>query len=265
MKKQVLTELKGIFPQEFQQNSAHRFRHPQDLQVGFAYFNYLVNRPNFLSSTMCGLQDKKPDMNHDCWFEEGHIRTIESLLYGNIPPAGFHDSFQRCLHNGSGLTSDLQFPTEAEKTIAVSIKDMEHCIDMPQLRSSLQKEKGYRLKMGTDVTFQMLRDDYQTTMDRLQSTRDRQTKFICLNDDMKSPSIDLRYAFKQLMEDLWPVPSSFELQARPIAPNESNRGMSHEEGKFPYQFYILIFISGCTLILVLILRICASRTRRKTT
>lgn len=38
--KQVLTELKGIFPQEFQLNSAHRFRRPRDLQVGLAYFNY---------------------------------------------------------------------------------------------------------------------------------------------------------------------------------------------------------------------------------
>lgn len=265
MKKQVLTELKRIFPQEFQQNSAHRFRHPQDLQVGFAYFNYLINRPSFLLSTMCGLHEQRPDKDHNCWFEEHHIRTLESLMYGTTPPAGFHDSFQRCLHNGSGFTSDLQFPNEAETKTAVPIKDVERCIDMPKLRSSLQKEKGYRLKMGTDVTFHMLRDEYQTTMNQLQSTRDRRTKFICLNDDMKNPSIDLRRAVKQLLEDLWPVPSIFELQARPVAPNESNKAIPHGEGDFPYILYIFIFISGCALILVLFMRIWARRFRRKAT
>ncbi|KAJ5913150.1 hypothetical protein N7504_002033 [Penicillium tannophilum] len=238
---------------------------PQDLQVGFAYFNYLINRPSFLSSTMCGLQEQSPEKSRNCWFEEHHIRTLESLLYGITPPAGFHDSFQRCLHNGSGFTSDLRFPTEAEKKIAVPIKDVERCIDMPKLRSNLQKEKGYRLKMGADVTFHMLRDEYQTTMNQLQSTRDRRTKFICLNDDMKSPSIDLRRAFKQLLEDLWPAPSIFELQARPIAPNESNKAIIHEERNFPYILYTFIFILGCTLILVLFLRIWVRRIRRKAT
>ncbi|KAJ5992581.1 hypothetical protein N7451_008305 [Penicillium sp. IBT 35674x] len=265
MKRQILAELKRTFPQEFQQNSVHRFRHPRDLQVGFAYFNYLVNRPNFLYSTMCGLQDQRPDMARNCWLEEYHIHTLESLLYGMTPPAGFHDSFQRCLHNGSGLTGDLQFPTGAAKRIAVPIKDVERCIDMPKLRSNLQKEKGYRLKMGTDVTFHMLRDQNQTTMDQLQSTRDRRTKFICLNDDIKSPSVDLRFAFEQLLEELWPVPSIFELQTRPTAPNESNRVVSHEGGNSPYISYVFVFISGCTVILALFLRIWARRTRRKTT
>jgi UDP-N-acetylglucosamine-lysosomal-enzyme len=265
MSKQIFTELKGMFPQEFQLNSAHRFRHPSDLQVGFAYFNYLVNRPNFLSSTLCGLQDQYLDINQNCWLEEDNIRTLESLIYGVSPPADFHDSVQRCLHNGSQFTNDQQSPTQTRDTMPVSIKDVERCIDMSGLRSHLQRKKGYRLRMGTDVTFHMLGDDYQTTMDQLQSTRDRPTKFICLNDDMNNPPIDLRHAFKHLLEELWPVPSIFELHARRVDHNEGTKTMSYEDDTSPHLFFILMFLSGSILILVLFLRISVSRTRRKTT
>jgi UDP-N-acetylglucosamine-lysosomal-enzyme len=265
MSKQIFTELKGMFPREFQLNSAHRFRHPSDLQVGFAYFNYLVNRPNFLSSTLCGLQDQYLDIHQNCWLGEDNIRTLESLLYGVSPPADFHGSVQRCLHNGSQFTNDQQSPIQIRDTTPVSIKDVERCIDMSGLRSHLQRKKGYRLRMGTDVTFHMLGDDYQTTMDQLQSTRDRPTKFICLNDDMNNPPIDLRHAFKHLLEELWPVPSTFELHARRVDHNEGTKTMSYEDDTSPHLFFILMFLSGSILILVLSLRISLSRTRRKTT
>ena len=265
MNKQIFSELKGMFSQEFQLNSAHRFRHPSDLQVGFAYFNYLVNRPDFLSSTLCGLQGQSLDRNQSCWLGEDNIRTLENLLYGVSPPAEFHDSFQRCLHNGSQLTNGLQSPTQTWDTTPVSIKDVERCIDMSRLRSHLQGRKEYKLRMGTDVTFHMLGDDYQSTMDQLQSTKDRLTKFICLNDDMNNPPIDVRHAFRHLLEELWPLPSSFELQARRVDHNEGIKPMSYEDDTSPHVYFILMCLSGSILVLVLSLRISASRTRRKTT
>lgn len=264
MNKQILIELKGLFPQEFQLNSAHRFRHPRDLQVGFAYFNYLVNRHDILSSTLCGLRDQDIDMNRNCRVEEDNIRTFESLLCGTSPPAGFDDSIQRCLHNDSEFTNNLKLPTKTGNTTGFSITDVERCIDMPELRSRLQK-KGYILKMGTDVAFHMLGDDYQTTMDQLQSTRDRPSKFICLNDDMKSPSTEVRLALRQLLEHLWPVPSTLELPTKPVDYHGGNRAILHVYDMSPRLFVILFLMFGSILILVLFSRISARRTRRKMT
>ncbi|KAJ5770822.1 uncharacterized protein N7511_002873 [Penicillium nucicola] len=200
MNKQIFTELKILFPEEFQVNSAHRFRHPQDLQVGFAYFNYLVNRHEFLSSTD-GFLDQEIDINRNCSIEGDHVRTFE-------------------------------------------------------------QKKGYQLKMGTDVTFHMLGDDYQTTMDQLQSTRDRPTKFICLNDDMKNPSIEVRHALRQLLEDLWPLPSAFEL-AKPVDYHAANGAFPPVDYMIPRLSLIPIFFVGSTLVLLLLLRVSARRTRRK--
>ena len=261
MSKRILTELKSLFPQEFQLNSAHRFRHPRDLQVGFAYFNYLVNRHDFLSSTLCGLKDPDSDINRNCRVEEDNIRTFESLLCGTSTPADFHNSVQRCLHNDSKFTDNPALPTKTGNTTGFSIKDVERCIDMPELRSRLQK-KGYRLKMGTDVSFHMLGDDYQTTMDQLQSTRDRPTKFICLNDDMKSPSAEVRHALRQLLEDLWPVPSTLELPKYPVVYHGGNVLILHVNDMFPRRLFILFLFFGSILILVSFLRISARRTRR---
>lgn len=261
MNKQILTELKSLFPQEFQLNSAHRFRHPRDLQVGFAYFNYLVNRHDFLSSTLCGLKDPDSDINRNCRVEEDNIRTFESLLCGTSTPADFHKSVQRCLHNDSKFTDNPALPTKTGNTTGFSMKDVERCIDMPELRSRLQR-KGYRLKMGTDVAFHMLGDDYQTTMDQLQSTRDRPTKFICLNDDMKSPSAEVRHALRQLLEDLWPVPSTLELPKYPVDYHGGNVSILHVNDMFPRLLFILFLFFGSILILVSFLRISARRTRR---
>ncbi|KAJ5701289.1 hypothetical protein N7488_008837 [Penicillium malachiteum] len=141
-KKQTLIELKDIFSHEFQQNSFHKFRHPRDLQVSFAYFDYLINRPYFLSE-LCHSESKYCDMHQtDSW-----------------------------------------------------------------------SSQVYELKMDGDVTFHMLGDDHQTTMDKLNSTRKHPTKFICLNDDMKNQSVELTFALHDLLESLWPVPSTFEFDA----------------------------------------------------
>lgn len=262
MNKQILNELKEMFPQQFQQNSAHRFRHPRDLQVGFAYFNYLINRHNFLSSTLCGLGGQDIETSHNCRVEESEIITLESLLHGTSIPAGFHDFIQICLHNSSDFKSNLKLPMRTGNTTGFFIKDVERCIDMSSVRSRLQT-RGYRLKMGTDVTFHMLRDDYQTTIDQLNSIRDRPTKFICLNDDMKSPSTEVRQALRQLLEDLWPLPSTFELPTALVNYQGDTVAILHaDDVSRPLSFLLVLFV-GSILILPLFLGISKTRARRK--
>ncbi|KAJ6024760.1 hypothetical protein N7540_005557 [Penicillium herquei] len=181
IKKQTLTELKEIFKHEFQQNSAHKFRHPRDLQVSFAYFDYLINRPYFLS-TFCQLENTSCDLS-----------------------------------NINGCT-----------------------------------RKGYELKMGTDVTFHMLGDDYQTTMEKLDSTREHPTKFICLNDDMKHQSVDLKIAVQGLLETLWPLPSSFELQTAPLGHKQPIKQC--QVSSSISTFWLLAFVSTSTAVVYLSLR-----------
>ncbi|KAJ5715312.1 uncharacterized protein N7483_012493 [Penicillium malachiteum] len=181
IKKQTFTELKEIFKREFQQNSAHKFRHPRDVQVSFAYFDYLLNRPYFLS-TLCRLENKNCDPSN----------------------------------------------------------------------SSSHSTQGYELKMATDVTFHMLGDDFESTMDKLDSTRQCPTKFICLNDDMKHQSADLEVALHGLLESLWPVPSSLELYTTP--PEHQNRMKECQIQSSISTFWLLTFVSTSTAIIYLSLQ-----------
>ncbi|KAJ5719690.1 hypothetical protein N7493_007268 [Penicillium malachiteum] len=183
IKKQTLIELKDIFSHEFQQNSLHKFRHPRDLQVSFAYFDYLINRPYFLS-TLYGLDKGKCDLNH----------------------------------------------------------------------TDLHPGECYELKMDTDVTFHMLGDDYQTTMHKLNFTREHPTKFICLNDDMKNQSLELRFALHDLLESLWPVPSTFEFDATPFKPKTPMQELQVQLQSSSLSTSFLTFASMGTVIVYLLLR-----------
>jgi UDP-N-acetylglucosamine-lysosomal-enzyme len=209
--KQILRELKALFPQQFQETAAHRFRHSRDLQFSFSYFNYLINRHNLNSPSLRELWDQYLDINHDGRLDENEVLTLASLTHGDYPPADFHESVRSCLYNDSELTNETVSLPRAREKVTVVLEDVERCINISRLRSHVRKEKSYILKMGTDVTFHMLSDDYQTALNQLQSVRARRTKFICLNDDMKDPSAEVKLALTQLLKDLWPTPSRFEL------------------------------------------------------
>jgi hypothetical protein len=42
--KNIMSELLERYPKQWAATSSHRFRHPKDMQYGFAYFYYLIHR-----------------------------------------------------------------------------------------------------------------------------------------------------------------------------------------------------------------------------
>jgi hypothetical protein len=57
----------------------------------------------------------------------------------------------------------------------------------------------------------MIGDNYTNTLMQLDSVRQRQAKFICINDNMKHPSEELEYQLRSFYESYFPLPCIFEL------------------------------------------------------
>lgn len=61
------------------------------------------------------------------------------------------------------------------------------------------------------VAFEMIGDNMTDSMNQLNSIRQRQSKFICVNDNMQNPSAEMTQALRAFFEAMFPTPSIFEL------------------------------------------------------
>ena len=57
----------------------------------------------------------------------------------------------------------------------------------------------------------MIGDNYTISLSQLDSIRARQSKFICINDNMNNPTPEMERALRSFFESFFPEPSIFEL------------------------------------------------------
>jgi hypothetical protein len=62
-----------------------------------------------------------------------------------------------------------------------------------------------------DIAFEMIGDNYTQSLGQLDSVRARQTKFICINDNIQNPTPELENALRDFYLSFFPLPSQFEL------------------------------------------------------
>ena len=83
-----------------------------------------------------------------------------------------------------------------------------------------------------EVAFEMLGDDINETLAKLDSVRARKPKFVCLNDNMHHPSPALLRALHEFYEAVLPMRSQFELKSPVrnlcLRPSECVDGMHGE-------------------------------------
>jgi len=63
----------------------------------------------------------------------------------------------------------------------------------------------------SEVAFEMIGDDFNRTIDQLNSIRARKTKFVCVNDDMQQPTPEMVEFLQAFYRSFFPHPSQFEL------------------------------------------------------
>ncbi|GAB5361367.1 hypothetical protein AAMO2058_000707400 [Amorphochlora amoebiformis] len=94
--KRILTELQAIFPKEYDQTSAHRFRTGTDMQLAFAYFHYIRQEKKAFHENERGFLLQEFDINGDKHLDISELRILSRALtfmdtYPSAPEYKFQD------------------------------------------------------------------------------------------------------------------------------------------------------------------------------
>ncbi|KAE9025878.1 hypothetical protein PR003_g9119 [Phytophthora rubi] len=218
LQKSIIREIKDHWTKEVQDTSAHRFRHPEDMQFSFSYFHYLINRAKIHPHTLEEIWREYLDANRNGILDENEVLTAASLAHGDAPPEDFVKEVRDCVQPEK-REKVREIPTpegtlRLSETLTpyVTLENLERC---PSVRDALVKNVRYETKVElmpeTEVTFHMLSDNYNFAWKQMMGTRARRTKFVCINDDMKFPSTAVSQILHELFLSIWPKRSQFEL------------------------------------------------------
>ncbi|EQC39180.1 hypothetical protein SDRG_03386 [Saprolegnia diclina VS20] len=200
IQKPLLTELKHRWSTEFAATSSHRFREPDDMQFGFSYMHYVLNRRQLHpASTFHEVFNSLIDINHN-----GAIDAIEM------------DSIARLLGDWQRPSSELQAVVDACRGNATALTKASLESQCPLLVLHLTQlspssvPPAHSIVANPPVVFAMIKDP-RSMAALLRDKKLSTAKFICVNDDMSTPVPAVVERLKAFFENRWGVPSSFEL------------------------------------------------------
>jgi len=92
-----MKEMKAKWRKEFDATSAHRFRHPKDMQFSFSYMYYVVNRNKVHPPTLEDIWNEYIDVNKDGILDDNELLTVAGLAYGDYPTEEYVEEVRKCL------------------------------------------------------------------------------------------------------------------------------------------------------------------------
>ncbi|CAK4140237.1 unnamed protein product [Aphanomyces euteiches] len=221
IQKKYLTEMKSHWAAEFNATSSHRFRHPKDMQFSFSYMYYVVNRHKMHPPTLEEVFDTYIDINRDGMIDEHEALSVASLLAkGEHPSEADIEAVKACITPNTTASSREEVRREGKVTITettqpyLTLESLRECKNVTDklIQTAIDRLPPTHAMMSEkQVTFHMLSDQYRTAWNQLLNTRAKRTKFICINDDMKYPSVTVGNILNDFFTSLWPHRSQFEL------------------------------------------------------
>lgn len=174
------------------------------------------------------------DTDSDGLLSDNELRTLAAILTGDAPSESLSEALSECIANHSAAFSSNLHPNHSEvvthstplgtlqKSFSMRLfPTIEEALGCPKIEEGLREKVDWRAKgiaiapvMGSDkdvVAFEMIGDNYTDTLRQLDSVRARQSKFICINDNMQNPSRELETALQDFFSAFFPIPSIFEL------------------------------------------------------
>ena len=219
--KRKMASLQKRFPEPWRATARRRFRSGEDAQYAFSYVHYVMEthdahnvdlrevwleldsdrdgelRGNEVISLAAGVLGKEPtDEDIERIYEcASRRRAVPRLFFNSDARSSKYERYTRIVTKGS-----LSKCTEAVD----GLRD--------QYRKRFKRRGAYKVEETLDeVAFEMLGDDYEATKRQLDSIRARRTKFVCVNDNVKTMTPALADLFEAFFLSFFPFPSSFEL------------------------------------------------------
>ncbi|KAK8790856.1 hypothetical protein WA158_005487 [Blastocystis sp. Blastoise] len=229
LNKHVLEEVSHRFSGEFEKTSSHRFRDVEDMQYAFTYFRYMMEREKEKEiDSLRAVWDMFIDTNHDGIADINEYRTLLAMIQDGKINDEKVERLSRCISPEAVTVTEYEDHDGQYKRItkfkpAVTFELFMACDEaVSSVKSNVIQRQKLDLSPMThiedhvdttddqSVAFEMINDDYNYTTEKLDSIRARHSKFICINDDMNSPSPAVIKALKDFYDSFFPFPSPFE-------------------------------------------------------
>jgi len=217
----VVQEMQNAWETEWNATSSNKFRSRKDMQYSFSYYYYMLNRHTIQEIDVKKIIHEQVDTDGDGLINDNEFRTLTALAHAdievlhnctlNVRRGDVSDFSEKILHNLSygAAEQSLKFRSWP------SVEDVMLCeLAVSGIRENFDRKQRFQTHTTVSdkaVAFEMIGDNYTTTLSQLDSIRMRQSKFICINDNMVDPSEKLVNALRNFFVSLWPTPSKFEL------------------------------------------------------
>lgn len=221
----IMRELQDKFAREFDATSSHRLRHGDDMQFAFSYFYYLMSERSGVNASR---YFHLLDTDHSRVLSDRELRTLATRIYD--PPltlvklSEMEKELINCGKNFSSRAGKDDDVTKGEVYFDKEMPQITHKLftSCPFVAEKLESAVGnthkykYQEMDESEVSFKMLRENVSVVVGQLDDIRRKNTKFICLNDNVdhnNKNSETVKVVVRELLEHLYPEASVFELNA----------------------------------------------------
>ncbi len=219
--KRKMAALQKRFPEPWHNTAKRRFRSGEDAQYAFSYMHFVMESHDAFE---VDLREAWLELDSD---KDGELRGNEviSLAAGVLGKEPLDEDVERIYACASRrravprlfFNSDARSSQYERYTRIITKGSLARCDEAvdglrEQYRKRFKRRDAYKVEETLDeVAFEMLGDDYESTKRQLDSIRARRTKFVCVNDNVRTMTPALADLFEAFFLSFFPFPSSFEL------------------------------------------------------
>lgn len=230
--KRYAEEMQSFYPAQWEHTSSNRFRSGDDMQYAFSYYYWVINRHKKVRYDVLYYLQTYVDSDGDGYISNNEMRTMANIYFQHSASNEEMDNLLSMLNNCTAKNASekglvhqhsLRYSTplgEVQKTYSIRLHPrLDEVVGCKELKEGLYNAIQWQQVYGNPtilsdrdyVAFEMINDNYSTTVQQLDSIRARQSKFICVNDNMKHPSEELLRELRAFFLSFFPQPSIFEL------------------------------------------------------
>lgn len=223
-----MAEMQARWPEQWNATSAHRFRSGTDMQYSFSYYYYLINRHKVHPHDLHKYLATALDTDRDGHLNENEFRSVATMVKSSASPTDADlERMRECVANSSTYRrahSEEALHTvprgRVRKSFTLELHPrIDEVLNCTEITEGLKKYINWNNMFPTHVlesdrdlvAFEMIGDNYTISLSQLDSVRARQSKFVCINDNMKNPPPELERALRSFYLSFFPEPCAFEL------------------------------------------------------
>ena len=226
--KRKMAALQKRFPEPWRETAKRRFRSGLDAQYAFSYMHYVMETHDAHDADVGELWADL-DSDNDGELSGNEVISLAAGVLGKEPTDEDIERVYACAsrrraiprlvfsRNARAARWDRRFRIVTRGSLATCDEAMDGL--RAQARVRFKRRAAYAVEPTLDeVAFEMLGDDYEATKRQLDSIRARRTKFVCVNDNVRTMTPALADLFEAFFLSFFPKASRFELP-----PGQRNR------------------------------------------